>query len=176
MAAIKLVLFAVFSAILVAIFWGSLRSWRLHGFFRFFAFESLLAMILLNAERWFRHPFSLIQIASWILLFSSILLALHGFRLLRILGQPEGQIENTTILVTSGAYHYIRHPLYCSLILLGLGIYLKNPSAIGTLLLVVLGVSLYATGRVEESENLRKFGDEYARYLERTKMFIPFLF
>lgn len=169
-------MFAVFSAILVAIFWRSLLSWRLHGFFRFFAFEALLAMLLLNAERWFRNPFSLIQIASWILLFSSILLALHGFRLLRILGQPQGQIENTTILVTTGAYQYIRHPLYCSLILLGLGIYLKDPSAVGTLLLVVLGASLYATGRVEESENLHKFGDEYARYLERTKMFIPFLF
>lgn len=133
-------------------------------------------MILLNAERWFRNPFSLIQIASWILLCSSILLALHGFRLLRILGQPQSQIENTTKLVTAGAYHYIRHPLYCSLILLGLGIYLKNPSLMGTVLLIVLGISLYATARVEESENLHRFGDEYARYLEKTKMFIPFLF
>ncbi|MEJ2300039.1 MAG: methyltransferase [Anaerolineales bacterium] len=110
------------------------------------------------------------------LLFSSLLLALHGFRLLRLIGQPQGPIENTTKLVTAGAYQYIRHPLYCSLILLGLGIYLKDPSAVGALLLVVLGASLYATGRVEESENLHKFGDEYARYLERTKMFIPFLF
>jgi protein-S-isoprenylcysteine O-methyltransferase Ste14 len=176
MAAIRIPLFAFFSAILMVIFWRSLRSWRLHGFFRYFAFESLLAMALLSAERWFRNPYSLVQIASWISLFSSIALALHGFRLLRIIGRPQGPIENTTKLVTAGAYHYIRHPLYCSLILLGLGIYLKNPSAMGTLLLIVLGVSLYATGRVEESENLQKFGDEYARYLKRTKMFIPFLF
>ena len=161
---------------LVAIFWGSLRSWRFHGCFRLFAFESLLAMLLLNAEHWFWNPFSLIQIASWILLTSSLLLSLHGFRLLRIMGKPQGQIEDTTRLVTAGAYHYIRHPLYCSLILLGLGIYLKNPSAVGTVLLLLLGTSLYATGRVEESENLRKFGDEYARYLETTKMFIPFIF
>jgi protein-S-isoprenylcysteine O-methyltransferase Ste14 len=133
-------------------------------------------MVLLNAEGWFRNPYSLIQIASWILLCSSLLLALHGFRLLRIIGRPQGPIENTTKLVSAGAYHYIRHPLYCSLILLGLGIYLKNPSAIGAVLLIVLGVSLYATARVEESENLHKFGEEYARYLRKTKMFIPFLF
>lgn len=159
----------------MALFWGSLRSWRLYGFYRFIAFEALLAMILLNVERWFWNPFSLLQVASWSLLLASLLLAWHGFRLLRIMGRPQGPIENTTQLVTAGAYHYIRHPLYCSLILLGLGIYLKSPSAMGTLLLVVLGASLYATGRVEESENLRKFGDEYARYLRATKMFIPFL-
>ncbi len=35
---------------------------------------------------------------------------------------------------------------------------------------------LTATARVEEAENLDKFGDQYAAYMKTTKIFIPFLF
>jgi protein-S-isoprenylcysteine O-methyltransferase Ste14 len=35
---------------------------------------------------------------------------------------------------------------------------------------------LIATAKVEETENLEKFGSDYAVYMKTTKMFIPFLF
>jgi protein-S-isoprenylcysteine O-methyltransferase Ste14 len=35
---------------------------------------------------------------------------------------------------------------------------------------------LIATAKVEEVENLSKFGADYAAYMKTTKMFIPFLF
>lgn len=34
---------------------------------------------------------------------------------------------------------------------------------------------LIATAKVEEAENLRKFGDEYVRYMMRSKAFIPYI-
>jgi protein-S-isoprenylcysteine O-methyltransferase Ste14 len=43
-------------------------------------------------------------------------------------------IEKTTILVTTGAYRYIRHPLYSSLLFLAWGIFFKAPSWPGGLL------------------------------------------
>jgi len=84
-------------------------------------------------------------------------------------------IETTTNLVTSGIYEYIRHPLYSSLILLGAVTLIKNPSFLATSLFSVATVFLYATARIEEKENLLKFGEDYAVYMERTNMFIPFL-
>ncbi|NIS82177.1 MAG: isoprenylcysteine carboxylmethyltransferase family protein [Anaerolineales bacterium] len=146
-----------------------------HRFYRFFAFESVLGLVLLNSDAWFLDPFSVLQLISWTLLIGSLLLALHGFRLLRTTGSPDGDIEDTTRLVTTGAYRHIRHPLYCSLLILGVGAFLKDPSVLGFSLLVILLLFLYATAKVEERDNLQKFGSAYREYMKKTKMFIPYL-
>ena len=174
-AMLKLIIFAVVSAGTVFVSWASLRDPHSRGFFRFLAFESILGLILLNLEHWFSDPFSALQIVSWLLLLSSLILAVHGFYLLRVIGRPQGGIENTTTLVIRGAYKYIRHPLYSSLLLLGWGVFFKNPSPLGGILALVTCASLAATARIEEAENLRKFGADYAVYMKTTKMFIPFL-
>jgi protein-S-isoprenylcysteine O-methyltransferase Ste14 len=169
---IQLAVFIVLSILLLAF---TLRRPHRHRFYRFFAFESLLALVLLNSDTWFRNPFTIIQFISWIFLAGSLLLALHGFQLLRIAGSPKGDIEETTQLVTIGAYRYIRHPLYCSLLVLGVGAFLKEPSLLGFLLLILVVVFVYATGKVEERDNLTRFGSAYREYMQKTKMFIPFL-
>ncbi len=84
--------------------------------------------------------------------------------------------ENTTTLVIVGTYKYIRHPLYSSLLLLGWGIFFKNLSLLSSILVLVTSAFLIATAKVEETENLEKFGSDYAVYMKTTKMFIPFLF
>ena len=172
----KLIVFAVVSVGFVLLSWSSLRDRRSHGFFRFFAFESILALILLNLEGWFSDPFSTLQVVSWLLLLSSLILAAHGFYLLGVIGRPEGRIENTTTLVTVGAYKYIRHPLYSSLLLLGWGVFFKDPSLLSSILVLATSAFLVATARVEEAENLQQFGTDYAVHMRTTKMFIPFLF
>jgi protein-S-isoprenylcysteine O-methyltransferase Ste14 len=169
---IQLAVFIVLSILLLAF---TLRRPHRHRFYRFFAFESLLGLVLLNSDTWFRNPFTIIQFISWIFLAGSLLLALHGFQLLRIAGSPKGDIEETTQLVTIGAYRYIRHPLYCSLLVLGVGAFLKEPSLLGFLLLILVVVFVYATGKVEERDNLTRFGSAYREYMQKTKMFIPFL-
>ena len=173
---LKLIIFAVVSAGILYISWRSLRDPRSHGFYRFFAFEFFVVLVLLNIERWFRDPFSALQIVSWLLLLSSFLLAVHGFYLLHEIGKPKGGVENTTVLVTRGAYKCIRHPLYSTLLLGGLGVFFKDPSLLaGILVLVTLGF-LIATTKAEEAENLKRLGADYADYMKTTKMFIPFLF
>jgi protein-S-isoprenylcysteine O-methyltransferase Ste14 len=54
--------------------------------------------------------------------------------------------------------------------------FLKNPSFPGLLILLVLGGFVHVTGRIEEAENVARFGEEYLAYMNRTKMFVPFLF
>lgn len=172
----KLIVFALVSVGIVSLSWTSLSDPRSHGFFRFFAFESILALILLNLKPWFRDPLSTLQIISWSLLLSSLLLAVHGFYLLYQIGRPKRGIEDTTTLVIQGAYHYIRHPLYSSLLLFGWGAFFKDPSLLGGVLVLATSAFLIATARVEETENLHKFGANYAAYMKTTKMLIPFLF
>lgn len=146
-----------------------------HRFPRFFAFESLLVLVLLNAKGWFLKPLSLRQLVSWIFLAGSLALAIHGFRLLRIAGNPKDDIEETTQLVTTGAYRYIRHPVYCSLFLGGVGAFLKTPSFLGLIVLLMVAGFVFMTGKIEEDENMKRFGEKYRTYMETTKMFIPFL-
>ncbi len=172
----KLVAFTVVSAAIVFLSWQSLRRPRSHSFFRFFAFECILLLILANAGYWFHESFSALQVISWLLLVSSLVLPVHGFHLLRATGRPKGGIEDTSVLVRQGAYRYIRHPLYCSLLLFAWGTFLKDLSLLSTLLAVVASAFLVATGRAEEMENLQKFGNDYVTYMKETKMFIPFLF
>ncbi len=170
---IKTILFLVLSLLLL--FFTLRRPYR-HRFFRFFAFECTLGLVVLNADFWFLDPASVLQILSWLLLVGSLLLALHGFHMLRSFGAPQEDLENTTEVVTTGAYRFIRHPLYGSLLLLGLGAFLKSPSEYGLVLVILLAVFLYATARVEEVDNLKRFGQTYADYMEATRMFIPYIF
>src|SRR5512140_3218124 len=118
-------------------------------------------MILANVDRWFYDPWAGHQIFSWILLGVASAMAIHGFYLLRVIGRPRGNFENTTHLVIIGAYKYIRHTLYGSLLVLVWGIFFKNVSLPGILLAAVASLFLYATAKTEETENLAKFGAEY---------------
>jgi protein-S-isoprenylcysteine O-methyltransferase Ste14 len=167
----------VVATIALAVFnWEfSIKARRFHGIYRFFSFESIVVLILLNWRLWFVEPFSWNQLISWVLLFSSIPLAVEGFRLLRVVGRPQGQFENTTKLVTVGVYRYIRHPLYGSLVLVGLGVFFKQVSPLGVVLALVNLGAMIATAKTEEKEMVRSFGSDYERYMHETKMFIPYI-
>ena len=183
---IKLVLFTAGTAGIVRASWASLRQPRSHGYYRFFAWEFILALVTLNLEAWFRDPFSILQIISWMLLIISIFLVIHGVQLLKAVGKPDDQsvrentpvmdFEKTTALVTLGAYRYIRHPLYSSLLFLNWGVFFKDVSWRGFFLAGAATLALVLTARREEIENIQFFGKDYQLYIQTTKMFIPFLF
>jgi protein-S-isoprenylcysteine O-methyltransferase Ste14 len=124
-------------------------------------------------------------VISWLLLCISIIPLVFGIRDLRKLGKPaekrEGEpqllaFEKTTALVTTGIYHYIRHPMYSSLLFLTWGLFFKVPGVWGILLTAISTISLLFTARMDEMECVRFFGSEYQQYMERTKRFIPYLF
>jgi len=164
------------TVILVFISWFiSIKDKRYHGIARFFSFESIFILFLLNWRLWFRNPFSWNQLIAWILLFSSIYPVVAGYLLLKRKGKSEKSPENTTILIKSGIYHYIRHPLYCSLLLLGTGIMFKDTGSFQLIAGSVNIIALFFTAKIEEKEMLVRFGNQYADYMKETKMFIPFI-
>jgi protein-S-isoprenylcysteine O-methyltransferase Ste14 len=147
-----------------------------YRFPRFLVFESILGLIFLNAAVWFLDPFSARQVLSWICLAGSLFLAGHGFFLIKTKGDPQGDFEDTTSLITSGVYEYIRHPLYTSLLLFSMGAFLKDPSLLGTGLVVTTVIGVYLTASIEEGHNLERFGSAYQNYMDQTKRFIPKIF
>jgi protein-S-isoprenylcysteine O-methyltransferase Ste14 len=132
--------------------------------------------MLLNLGAWFKRPAATGQLASWVLLGVAVALALQGFILLRLRGKPGGSIEATTVLVSSGVYRRIRHPLYASLLCFAWGVVLKEPSLAGVSLGGLVSILLDLTARAEERESRLKFGPAYEEYAARTKRFIPFLY
>jgi protein-S-isoprenylcysteine O-methyltransferase Ste14 len=180
----KLIVLLVVSAGFVWVSRRSLCNIRSHGFYRFFVWESILVLILINLSNWFYKPFSVYQIISWLLFIISLFLILHSYHLLVRIGKPSSKrkdpslfgLEKTTELVTEGVYRYIRHPVYSSLLFLAWGVFFKNPSYIGIFLVGIATFFLIITAKMEEVENIKYFGDEYIAYMKHTKMFIPYIF
>lgn len=154
-----------------------------HGFYRFFAWECMLGLYVLNMHVWYDAPDSPRQLMSGTLFFLSLLLVISSVAQLHFMGKRDAKrddvpmlaFEKTTALVTSGIYRYIRHPMYGSLFLLCWGFFFKLPSLTGAILAVIASSFLMATSRVEEKENLCYFGEAYQEYIKRTKMFVPFI-
>lgn len=181
----QLIAFVVLSTGLIYVSRTSLRAPRSHGFYRFWAWEFIVALVLLNINVWFHAPFSWYQTISWFLLIVCIVPLAFGIHSLISLGkavmhrEAEPQLlgfEKTSTLVTTGIYHYIRHPLYSSLLLLTWGVFFKAPAWPGGLLALAATLFLVATARTDEAECIRFFGQSYQAYMKQTKMFLPFVF
>jgi protein-S-isoprenylcysteine O-methyltransferase Ste14 len=181
----KVILLILGSLIILSVSWKSLRQPGSHGFYRFFDWEAILALFVLNMKFWFYKPFAWNQIIAWTLLFLCIMPLALGVHSLRTRGKPVERragdpsllaFEKTTTLVTSGIYHYIRHPLYSSLFLLAWGIFFKSPSLPGAALAIAATGFLIATARADEAECTRFFGPQYQEYMKTTRMFVPYIF
>jgi protein-S-isoprenylcysteine O-methyltransferase Ste14 len=180
---LKLAVFMIVSFAFYRVSRKALRNYRSHGFYRFFAWETFLALMLLNLDIRKYQPSSAHHIMAVLSLVLSGLLAIHGFQLLRREGKLDKRrddptlfwVEKTTVLVTTGAYKYVRHPLYSSFLLLIWGSFLFIPSRPAGLLAIVATLNVIVAARVEEKENLLYFGAAYSDHMKRTKMFIPFV-
>lgn len=178
------ILFLAGTAFFVWVSWHSLLKPRSHGFYRFIAWECILALVLLNFPVWTLNPFAPHQIASWALLLTSVVLAVHAVRLLRGTGRPSDErgdaellpFERTSTLVTTGAYRYIRHPMYAALLFLAWGAFLKDASWLGTALTAGASIALFVTALRDEAECSQHFGAAYAEYMKTRKRFVPFVF
>jgi protein-S-isoprenylcysteine O-methyltransferase Ste14 len=181
--------FVVITIFLVFISRGPLRAPRSHGFPRFFAWEAMTALTLLNLGAWFRDPFSWNQLISWFLLLVSLTILLLGLWTFYTQGKANGNadsarrseaglfaFEKTTQLVTSGIYRTIRHPMYASMFYLTWGVFFKLPSAWGLLLSLIASTLLVATALTDERECIAFFGQPYRDYMQKSRRFIPFLF
>src|SRR5215217_419701 len=78
-------------------------------------------------------------------------------------------------LITTGLYHYVRHPIYTGILLmiLATALYVGTPSAGIGFVIIVLG--LWFKLRAEEELLTKHFPKEYSAYKDRTKALIPYV-
>ena len=78
-------------------------------------------------------------------------------------------------LVTNGPYHWLRHPIYASLIYFFIASIISFP-----LIETIIAVSLIIVGlfvrMILEEKSLLAAYDDYAEYSKQTKRIIPFVF
>lgn len=93
---------------------------------------------------------------------------------LRVKGTPV-PFNPPPALVDSGPYQYVRNPMVSGVFLLLFGI----GFAVGSLSLVLIFTPLYILAHlwelknIEEPELIKRLGEDYLDYRERTPMFIP---
>lgn len=180
---IRIALFIIFTLFFIRFSWRALTNSRAHGFYRFFVFEGILLLVLLNYPYWFQDPFSPTHLLSWSLLLTSIVFIINSLMMLRQSGgnaeredMPENlAFENTVHVVKVGLYRSIRHPMYSSLLFLAWGAFFKHITPLNIALILSVSGLLIAVAKVEERENVTFFGAAYESYMQRTKMFIPWL-
>ena len=79
------------------------------------------------------------------------------------------------ILITTGVYQFLRHPLYLAglLIFIGTQIYLQNRWS--WILLILMAPTILIRIALEERELIKKFGRNYQEYQQKTKALIPWI-
>lgn len=87
------------------------------------------------------------------------------------------EIRDKHELISSGPYAFVRHPMYTSFMLMGLGqaLLLSNWVA-GLAGLVGFAVLFFLRVDKEERMMLEIFGPQYRDYMQRTKRIIPYLY
>jgi len=86
--------------------------------------------------------------------------------------QPK--LKDGCVLVTSGAYNYIRHPMYTSVIFMMLGVLVSTPILLEFVFFILLIFVLVLKARREE-ELWCGHDKTYIEYRNRTKLFIPYI-
>jgi len=83
-------------------------------------------------------------------------------------GVPKGEgFVKTTKLVTTGIYSIVRHPQYLAGMLLGLSFILISQHWLVLILGIPFIIIFYVAVLDEDKSCIKKFGDDYKRYMKR---------
>jgi len=87
------------------------------------------------------------------------------------------EIREQHSLVSSGPYALVRHPMYTSFLLMGIGqALLLSNWMVGLAGLIGFAILFFLRVDKEEHMMLANFGPQYRAYMERTKRIIPYLY
>ncbi len=87
------------------------------------------------------------------------------------------EIREQHSLVSSGPYALVRHPMYTSFLLMGIGqALLLSNWIVGLAGLIGFAILFFLRVDKEEHMMLANFGPQYRAYMERTKRIIPYLY
>ena len=119
----------------------------------------------------------ILRVTGALMIATGVVLAAWAIRSIGKDMQTDIAVNKGHVLRTEGAYAIVRHPMYLSLILLGLGAGLStlNLLLIGFALFVLTPVQFLRAGK-EEELFVKHFGLAYTGYQKKTPMIFPVRF
>jgi protein-S-isoprenylcysteine O-methyltransferase Ste14 len=99
---------------------------------------------------------------------------LWGYRVLGKNWAPSvSGVRKDTVLVTTGLYGFVRHPIYLGIFISLFALALAVANLLVLVPTLALLIILYASIDEEEVILIDRFGNEYCEYKKRTPRFIP---
>ena len=179
----KVIFFCILSLPLLTLSWRTLFSLKNHGLYRLVVWECILWLSIQNYRYLIVEKFDLQQLISSALMIASLVFVLSAVFIMRKKGRVSKQrrdhtlfgFEKTTVLIESGIFKHVRHPMYSSLLFLAWGILLRNIEVTLLIIALIATCSCLFAALMEEKENIEYFGERYRHYMLKTKMFIPYV-
>ena len=90
---------------------------------------------------------------------------------LRIFPEPSAN----AVLITSGPYRFIRHPMYTSILLGSIGLLIHQFTPMRSAIVITLAIVLFIKLTWEEKMLCQKF-EGYKNYMKQTQRLFPYIF
>jgi len=127
----------------------------------------LFSLIVLGqmASIWERSAIHPLLYIGYVLYVPAAALVISSFINLKEKGEPESGWEHTTVIIGSGVFRIVRHPLYLGSAFFVGGLILIVQSIPSTILGLVAIFCFWMASRGEDEFNVKKFGEEYRKYM-----------
>lgn len=104
-------------------------------------------------------------------------LLVRGIAVLQMRKNDVWRIVKPVSFQTQGIYKFIRHPMYLGAILMFVPLWYIFDRNLGTSIIFGIFVFSFIIDRIdrEEQNMLFHYGEEYWKYMQKTKMLIPFI-
>ncbi len=145
----------------------------------FGVFTGLFVILAVLVDRWLSLPWPLSSGLSWLIAAPLIVIgvgvtAWSAFHFLKVKGTPV-PFNPPPKLVMTGPYQFVRNPMLTGVffLLFGIGFAIKSLSLVVLFTPLFVLANVWELKEIEEPELVRRLGEEYVAYQQRTPMFIP---
>ena len=149
------------------------------GLLIFGLFTTLFVYVALIVDRALALPWPIPESASWLVAVPMMAIgvavtAWSAFHFLKVKGTPV-PFNPPPTLVESGPYRFARNPMLTGvfLLLFGIGFAIRSLSLVLIFTPLFVLANVWELKEIEEPELIRRLGEDYVAYRERTPMFIP---
>jgi len=144
----------------------------------FGGFTGLFVILAVLVDRWLSLLWPLSSGLSWLITVPLIaigvgLTAWSGSHFLKVKGTPVPFNPPPTLVMT-GPYQFVRNPMLTGvfLLLFGLGFAIKSLSLVVLFTPLFILANVWELKEIEEPELVKRLGEDYVAYKQRTPMFI----
>lgn len=147
-----------------------IRKGESHEIYAAFGIGIMFSLIVLLSMIWEAGDIRPLVYFGLALYIPAAAFVISSFISLKRKGKPESGWEPTTVLIESGVFGIVRHPLFLGSAIFTLGFVLVIQSILSAILGIVAIFCLWMASKKEDAYNIEKFGDGYKNYMKSVPM------